>query len=98
MIDGTTMVNRNKYFPMRMKIAHTWVYLVHCLEAIRTSLTCYPDLNLHSYYWSGRKTHDLTVDARVTRQCIDWDRLQESLSSRDFSNEDIIRDDGQTQD
>ena len=81
-----------------MKIAHTWVYLVHCLEAIRTSLTCYPDLNLHSYYWTGRKTHDLTVDARVSRQCVDWDRLQESLSSRDFSNEDIIRDDGQTQD
>lgn len=66
--------------------------LVHCLEAIRTSLMCYPDLNLHAYYWSGGQMQDLAADARVTRQCVDWESLQDSLSPRDFLNKDMIRD------
>jgi len=86
------------YFPnaTQQVIDHNRHHNLHCLEAIRTSLMCYPDLNLYAYYWSGRQTHDLTVDTRVTRQCVDWDALQDSLSPRDFLNKDMIRDDRHT--
>ena len=53
---------------------------------------CYPDLNPHPYYWSGRAWHDIAVSAKVTRQCVDWEALQKSLSPRDFGLEDMRRD------
>ena len=65
---------------------------VHCLEAVRSSLVCYPDLNPQPYFWSGRDWHDVTVSAKVTRQCVDWEALQESLVPRDFKGTMLIRD------
>ncbi|CAF9943613.1 MAG: hypothetical protein ALECFALPRED_000758 [Alectoria fallacina] len=64
---------------------------LHCFEALRSSLVCYPDLNPHPYYWSGREWHDVTVSSKVTRQCVDWEALQESLVPRDFRGTELIR-------
>lgn len=66
--------------------------LVHCFESIRTSMTCYPDLNPYPYFWSGNPLHDASVNTSITRTCVDWEALQETLAPRNYHNADMIRD------
>ncbi|KAF1978148.1 hypothetical protein BU23DRAFT_654598, partial [Bimuria novae-zelandiae CBS 107.79] len=68
---------------------HNRIHNLHCLESLRTSVTCYPDLNPHPYYFSGHKYHDIAVSAKVTRKCVNWKLLQERLQPRGFAPEDL---------
>ncbi|KAF2731973.1 hypothetical protein EJ04DRAFT_566434 [Polyplosphaeria fusca] len=70
---------------------HNFGHALHCLEALRSSVMCYPDLNPHPFYWSGMKYHDITVSAKVTRQCVDWDVMQERLEPRNFKDTELMR-------
>ena len=65
--------------------------IVHCLEVLRTSLMCNPDLTPFPYYWSGRQWHDITVASNTSRECIDWDALQESIVPRKYDPKELIK-------
>jgi hypothetical protein len=63
---------------------------VHCLEALRTSLMCYPDLDPHPYYYTGEEGHPISISAKVTRKCVNWEALQKTLEPRNFPYADLI--------
>jgi hypothetical protein len=49
--------------------------LDHCIEQIRQSLMCTPDLNIYSYHWvsyGDRPEADLHT---VHKRCINWDKF-----------------------
>lgn len=71
-------------------------HLDHCLEALRVSAMCSADTSLHTFSWgddpSAGRVHTKT---RATRQCIDWDRFQESMSDRAIPfDPELVRVDG----
>jgi hypothetical protein len=51
---------------------------------------CYPDLNPHPYLWSSDKYHPVTVSAKVTRKCVDWEALVPILELRSFNAEELM--------
>ncbi|PQE31302.1 Tat pathway signal sequence protein [Rutstroemia sp. NJR-2017a WRK4] len=73
---------------------HNRVHAFHCLESIRTSVQCYLDLNPHPYFRSKNKYHPVTVSSKVTRQCTDWQALQQILESRNFQSEKLMANTG----
>ncbi|OKL61612.1 hypothetical protein UA08_03613 [Talaromyces atroroseus] len=59
----------------------------HCLEALRTSMMCHPDLTTNRFYWSNRPWHDLSVRPDVKRECVNWDRLETFMRERRLGKE-----------
>ncbi|PQE03890.1 Tat pathway signal sequence protein [Rutstroemia sp. NJR-2017a BBW] len=50
---------------------------IHCLESLRTSTICRPDLAPLPFYWSGNDWHQMNVSPQVKREYVDWDIFQE---------------------
>ncbi|OCL06359.1 hypothetical protein AOQ84DRAFT_411272 [Glonium stellatum] len=73
---------------------HNRIHSLHCLESLRTSALCYPDLNPHPYFWSGNKYHDITVSSKVTRKCVNWEALQQRLELRNFKSSELMANTG----
>lgn len=66
--------------------------LVHCIEAIRSSVVCRPDFSSHVFVWADEiKSHPLAVSPRVRRQCVDWDSIEEVMDSRAYNSTETIR-------
>ena len=63
--------------------------LDHCLEAVRSSVMCYPDLTLHPLVWGDIKGHPLLASPNVPRKCVDWGKLMEWSSTRHYTYADI---------
>jgi len=63
----------------------------HCLEAIRTSIMCHPDLTPNRYYWSGRPWHDLSVHPAFTRECVNWSILEDFVNERGYDPDTIVK-------
>ena len=70
--------------------------LGHCLEAMRTSIMCQPDMTPNRFYWSGRPWHDLSVGPDVTRECVDWSRLEAFMKERTYVESDIVKKEGKS--
>lgn len=70
----------------------------HCLEAIRTSMLCHPDLTPNRFFWSDRAWHDLSVAPDVTRECVDWDSMQAFMKERTYDPKDIVKESGENLD
>ncbi|MCJ1477338.1 hypothetical protein MMC13_006009 [Lambiella insularis] len=66
-------------------------HTVHCLEALRTSIMCQPDLTILPYFHSGNADHDLTPRPNVVRQCVDWDILHSSTGLRKYDRAQVLR-------
>ena len=64
----------------------------HCLEAIRTSILCQPDLTPNRFYWSGREWHDLSVKPDVSRECVNWNRLERFMHARGYDPDETMHD------
>jgi hypothetical protein len=62
----------------------------HCLEVLRTTLLCYPDLNLYPYLRSMGKELQISVSAEVTRKCVDWEALQKVLALREVKGKSLM--------
>ncbi|KAL8796263.1 MAG: hypothetical protein Q9195_001378 [Heterodermia aff. obscurata] len=75
----------------RHDLAHTG----HCLEAIRTSMMCHPDLTPNRYFWSNRTWHDLSVAPDVTRKCVNWDVLNTFMKKRKYDPRDFVKEHGE---
>ena len=72
--------------------------LEHCLEALRTSIMCQPDLTPNRFFWSNRPWHDLSVGPNVTRECVNWSLLEAFLKERTYEQRDIVKKDGKNLD
>ena len=57
----------------------------HCLEAVRTSIMCHPDLTPHPLQWAeNMPNHPLVANPNVVRECVDWDYLHEFMKTRKY--------------
>ncbi|PQE13620.1 hypothetical protein CJF31_00005046 [Rutstroemia sp. NJR-2017a BVV2] len=65
---------------------------VHCLESLRTSTICRPDLAPLPFYWSGNDWHQMSVSAQVKRECVDWDFFQDHVIPRSYDTSELVRD------
>ncbi|CAD6445427.1 802147b3-1a09-4516-854a-ed2cc0674ab3 [Sclerotinia trifoliorum] len=53
----------------------------HCIEALRDSTVCRPDLNIYGLQWSEGKTN-LALQTDVNRECVDFDSIYDIAVSR----------------
>lgn len=58
-------------------------------------MMCHPDLTTNRFYWSGRAWHDLSVRPDVSRECVDWSRLEGFMKERTYDPGDIVKDSGE---
>ncbi|KAL9058054.1 MAG: hypothetical protein Q9206_002082 [Seirophora lacunosa] len=57
----------------------------HCLEAVRTSIMCHPDLTPHLLRWAkSLPNHPLVANPNVERECVDWDYLHEFVKTKKY--------------
>ncbi|CAG8956467.1 hypothetical protein HYFRA_00003852, partial [Hymenoscyphus fraxineus] len=71
---------------------HNREHSLHCLESLRTSMICKPDLAPLPYYWSGNIWHDMNASPQSKRECVNWEFFSEYLKSRSYQKEELIRD------
>ncbi|KAF6229071.1 hypothetical protein HO133_007185 [Letharia lupina] len=70
-------------------MSRTYEILDHCLDRIRATIICHPDIaSLTTFFWgSGTKP---TVDGTKTlHSCVDWDVLMDSIMGRAVSSEEV---------
>ncbi|KAM3065670.1 hypothetical protein ACMFMG_011378 [Clarireedia jacksonii] len=65
---------------------------LHCMESLRTSTICRPDLAPLPFYWSGNDWHQMNVNPQVERECVDWNFFQDSVKSRSYDTSELVRD------
>ena len=62
---------------------------VHCLEAIRSSVMCRPDLTPLQFYWSNSEYHDLSVKPNASRTCMVWESFEAVRRSRTYVDKEL---------
>ncbi|KAF2451951.1 hypothetical protein P171DRAFT_438601 [Karstenula rhodostoma CBS 690.94] len=61
-------------------------HTLHCLETLRKSVMCFPDLNLSPYYMVPTQPHHPThISTWGVRQCVQYDVLNEALNKRRYA-------------
>lgn len=53
-------------------------------------MLCNPDLNLYPYTRGGEGQPVISVDAAITRECINWEALQEVLRPREATGKHVF--------
>ena len=56
----------------------------HCIDDIRQSLMCHPDLSVVTFYWHPEKRKPMP-NFHLDQTCVDWDALDEWAAKRSFS-------------
>ncbi|KAF2753530.1 hypothetical protein EJ05DRAFT_220965 [Pseudovirgaria hyperparasitica] len=57
----------------------------HCLESLRKSLMCNPDLSMLPHYANlNNKFHPINAGSWNVRECVDWDAFQEAVATRRY--------------
>ncbi|KAF2008700.1 hypothetical protein BU24DRAFT_415753 [Aaosphaeria arxii CBS 175.79] len=68
-------------------------HTLHCLETLRKSVMCFPDLNLSPYYMVPEQPHHPThISTWGKRQCVDYDMLNNALNRRRYSRSEYGED------
>lgn len=62
----------------------------HCLEALRMSISCNPDLTAYSIFWESDNGIDVGAHTNVPHRCVNWDLLREWMGSKAFSLEELL--------
>ncbi|KAF4629402.1 hypothetical protein G7Y89_g8740 [Cudoniella acicularis] len=62
----------------------------HCIEALRSSILCKPDLTVHAIHWQDDKKIGMTLQPESTRECVDFDSLYEFSKTRAFPRSEIV--------
>ena len=65
------------------------LWLGHCLEAIRQSIMCVPDLTPRSVYWKDEERSNIAVNPSVEQECLDWSLLNEWMEMRTYTLNDL---------
>lgn len=63
----------------------------HCLEAIRLSAMCTPDLTPHSLYWEHIESPKVAARPDVPRDCVNWDMLGSWMEARAYTLADLVK-------
>ena len=63
----------------------------HCLETIRLSVMCVPDLTPLELYWQSQRGRKWEVAARSDsqRECVKWEPLNEWMAPRHYNLNDL---------
>jgi hypothetical protein len=68
------------------------VHVDHCIELIRASAMCRPDLEtLTTFSWREEQEKPMLSPERPVRRCVDWDVLMKSLEDRVVSVDEMER-------
>ncbi|MCJ1333512.1 hypothetical protein MMC10_010212 [Thelotrema lepadinum] len=57
---------------------------LHCLEVLRRSVMCHPDLSVNTYYPSDNPQHAINVGMGERRECVNWDLLETATNPRKY--------------
>ena len=65
----------------------------HCLETIRLSVMCVPDLTPLELYWESQEGRKWEVAAKSDsqRECVKWEPLNEWMAPRHYNLNDLAR-------
>ena len=62
----------------------------HCLEILRRSVLCQPDLTLQSIHWQDERKRGMDLEPESTRECVDFTTVYDFTVSRRFSRVMIV--------
>ena len=62
----------------------------HCLEVMRRSVLCNPDLTPYEIFWKDSRKTGMTLRAGAQRKCIDFNAIKNFAKSRTFSRDEIL--------
>lgn len=65
------------------------VHAGHCLESIRQSVMCTPDLTPRSVFWEDAERTNIAVNPSARQTCVDWPSLVQWEQSRAYNLNDL---------
>ena len=66
-------------------------YVAHCLEALRQSVMCTPDLTPLPVRWEDEEREAIALNPSSRQRCVDWNSLVEWERQRKSTIEDLWR-------
>lgn len=61
----------------------------HCLEALRQSVMCNPDLTPRGVRWEDEDRKNVAVNPSAKMQCLDWDSLVQNIRKKSYNLDDL---------
>ncbi|KAI4125971.1 MAG: hypothetical protein LQ338_003997 [Usnochroma carphineum] len=65
------------------------IHAGHCLEALRQSVMCTPDLTPRGVFWEDRERSNIAVNPSVKMECLDWMSLVGWMRRRNYTLSDL---------
>jgi hypothetical protein len=65
-------------------------FLDHCLESLRQTLMCQPDVSVYTLEWTPHSRVKPTVRVPQAHACVDWSALHEWMLERAGKLEDMV--------
>ena len=75
----------NSEAEQKARVAHAG----HCLEAIRQSVMCTPDLTPRSVRWEDEERENIAMNPSGKMQCLDWESLQRNIRGKSYDLDDL---------
>ncbi|CAO1605803.1 hypothetical protein XANCAGTX0491_009309 [Xanthoria calcicola] len=69
---------------------HMESHVDHCIEFLRQSALCRPDLSLTTFKWDPQKTRPMFNASESSHTCVNWDILIESMAARRVTENEIL--------
>ena len=69
----------------------SFVHIDHCLETIRLSVMCVPDLTPLELFWESQegRTWEVAAKSDSRRECVKWDPLNQWMAPRHYNLNDL---------
>ena len=90
MRDLATHVSRFLQTLLRIISTQALTIVDHCLEVLRRSILCKPDLTLHAIHWQTEEKLGMTLQPESTRECVDFSALYDFAMTRKFPRNMIV--------
>lgn len=65
------------------------VHAGHCLEALRQSIMCTPDLTPRGVFWEDEERSNIAVNPSSKMECLDWESLVGWMRVRSYTLSDL---------
>lgn len=63
----------------------------HCLESLRQTLLCQPDVSVYTLEWTPHSRFKPTVRVPQPHTCVDWSKLHTWMLDRAAKLEDMVK-------
>lgn len=73
------------YYDSIKKFSEILTIKDHCLEVLRTSVLCQPDLTLHAIHWQDEQKRGMALQPESTRECMDFNAIYDLAMTRRFA-------------